>query len=337
MKRSGFLLFLLCVSTFAFAGFAFAGTWDKIDLSEVDDDSIEITSAVWDGTKSGSVLVNRFESSFDRTVARKLGGGFRNAMIGSYTLAPQVDLGDILATSMRAEGRKLGLTMMEPQEGAAPQWIVGGTIREALVEIQHMGYGVMLLYGYLDVDVTVAKPDSPASTIRMRPARFFLLYNAGLGIGDEAQVALTKTVLLGSQQILARLNRELFHAPALPSIEAKLAGLKNVREQEADLHHIGLSGSAAASSALAAMLEKEKDENARTSIVYALTDLGAAPHAALLMRRFATEDTDVRYATLLALDTVGSEEALALIREKGTKDKHLAVKKLAERIVADSR
>lgn len=223
MKRSLFLLLLLSLSASAFAG-----TWDKLDLSEIDDDSIEITSAVWDGTKAGAVLVNRFESKFDRTVARKLGGGFRNAMIGSYTLADPVDLGDILAASMRGEGRKLGLTMMEPQEGAAPQWIVGGTIREALVEIQHMGYGVMLFYGSLDVDVTVAKADSPASTIRMRPARFFLLYNAGMGIGDEAQLALAKTVLLGSQQILARLNRELFHAPALSSIDAKLAGLKNV-------------------------------------------------------------------------------------------------------------
>jgi len=42
----------------------------------------------------------------------------------------------------------------------------------------------------------------------------------------------------------------------------------------------------------------------------------------------------VRYATVLAMDAVGSDEALALVREKGTKDKDPATKRLAERIVA---
>ncbi|MGZ5431529.1 MAG: HEAT repeat domain-containing protein [Thermoanaerobaculia bacterium] len=330
MKRSGFLLLLLLVTTVVFAG-----TIEKIDLAEVDDDSIEITSPVWDGTTAGPVLVGTFDSRFDRTVVRKLGGGFRNAMLASQTLAPQLDLGEVLATSIRAEGRKLGLSMMEPQEGAAPQWLVGGTIRDAVVEVQHMGYGSLLLYAYLDVDVSVAKQGAPATSIRMRPARLFVLFNAGMGTGDEAQLALTKMIVLGSQQILARLNRERFHAPALSSIDAKVAGLKKVTDQEPDLHHVGLSGAPGASAARVAMLEKEKDENARMSLVYALTDLGAAEHAPLLIRRYATEDTDVRYATLIALDTVGTSEALALIREKGTKDKNLAIKRLAERIVAE--
>jgi hypothetical protein len=332
MKRSIFLPLLLFVSTQTFAG-----TFEKINLAEVDDDSIEITWPVWDGSKAGPVLVGRFDSTFDRTVVRKLASGFRNAMIPSQTLAPQLDLGEILATSMRVEGRKLGLNMMEPQEGAAPQWVVGGTIRDAVVEIQHMGYGSLLFYAYLDVDVSVAKEGAPATAVRMRPARLFVLFNAGLGTGDEAQLALTKMIVLGSQQILARLNREHIHAPALSSIDAKLAGLKKVTEQEPDLHHIGLSGAPGASAALVSMLEKEKDENARTALVYALTDLGAAEHAPLLIRRYATEDTDVRYATLIALDTVGTSEALALIREKGTRDKNLAIKRLAERIAAGSR
>jgi hypothetical protein len=326
MKRSLLLLFLLATP-------AFALTIPKVDLSEIDDDAIEITSPVWAGQEAGPILVGKFESSFDRKIAGKLAGGFRNAMIPNYNLAPEVDLGEVLAAALRSEGTKLGLNTMAPQEGKAPQWTVDGTIRDAKVDIQHMGYGSLLLYTYLDVDVRVTKEGEPPVTHRIRPARLFVMYQGGMGMGDEVQSALEKVLLVGTHQILARLNREHFHAPALPALQAKLAGLKKVTDEEGDLHAIGISGVEGAGAALAARLEKEKDENARTSLVYALTSLGADAHVPLLARRYASEDDDVRYATIIAMANAATPEALALIREKGLKDKTMIVRKLSERLL----
>lgn len=329
MKRTLFLLLLLLSTP------AFAITLTSLDVSDVDDTSIEITGPVWDGSKAGPVLVGTFESKFDRKVANKLGGGFRNAMIASYDLATSVDLGYVFAEALRAEGTKLGLNMMSPQEGKAPQWTVDGTIHGANVDIQHMGYGSLLFYTSLDVDVRVKKEGGEPVTHRIRPARLFVMYNGGMGIGDEVQDSLEKILVVGAQQVLARLNREHFQAPALPAMEARLAGLKKIDDRgETELHAIGLSGVSGASAALASRLESERDENARTQIVYALTSLGAEEHVPLLARRFASEDDDVRYATIIALASTGTPEALALIREKGPKDKTLVVRKLSERLLS---
>jgi len=328
MKRT--LLLLLCIVSTP----VFALTINKIDLNDVDDTAIEVSGPVWDGSKTGPVLVGTFESKFDRKVANKLGGGFRNAMVPSYDLAPSVDLGQVLADALRGEGTKLGLTMMSPQESKAPQWTVDGTIHGANIDIQHMGYGSLLFYTYLDVEVRVTERDTQPVTHRVRPARLFVMYNGGMGMGDEVQASLTKIVLVGAQQILARLNREHFKAPALPALETRLANLKKIDDRgETELHAIGLSGVRGAGAALASRLESERDENARTSIVYALTSLGAEEQVPLLVRRFASEDDDVRYATIIALANTNSPEALALIREKGRKDKTLIVRKLSERLL----
>jgi hypothetical protein len=83
MKRSLFLLLLVLATP------AFAITIKTLDLNEVDDDRIEITAPVWDGSKAGPVLAGTFESKFDRKVASKLAGGFRNAAVPSYDLAPR--------------------------------------------------------------------------------------------------------------------------------------------------------------------------------------------------------------------------------------------------------
>ncbi|HYC91227.1 MAG TPA: HEAT repeat domain-containing protein [Thermoanaerobaculia bacterium] len=328
MKRA--LVFLLL----ALATPAFAITIKTLDLNEIDDDRIELTGPVWDGSKAGPVVVGTFESKFDRKVANKLAGGFRNAMISSYDLAPTLDLGQIFAETLRAEGTKLGLSMMAQQEARAPQWTIDGTIHGANVDIQHMGYGSLLFYTYLDLEVRATPKDGQPVTHRIRPARLFVMYNGGMGMGDEVQAALAKIVLVGAQQTLARLNREHFKAPALPAMEARLAGLGKIDDRgETELHAIGLSGVRGAAEALAKRLESEKDENVRTSIVYALTSLGAAEQAPLLIRRFATEDPDVRYATIIALANAGTPEAMALIREKGTKDKTVIVRKLSERLL----
>lgn len=331
MKRTILLLLLLLLATIP----AFAITINVLDVSYVDDTAIEITAPVWDGSKAGPVLVGAFESKFDRKVAGKLGGGFRNAMMPSYDLAPTLDLGQLFAETLRAEGTKLGLTMMSPQEASAPGWTVDGTIHGIYVDVQHMGYGSLLFYTYLDAEVRATKQGAEPVTHRIRPARLFVMYNAGMGIGDEVQVALAKILVVGAQQILARLNREHFEAPALPTMETRLAGLGKIDDRgETELHAIGLSGVRGASAALASRLESERDENVRTSIVYALTSLGAEEHVPLLVRRFASEDDDVRYATLIALASAGTPEALALIREKGPKDKTLIIRKLSERLLS---
>jgi hypothetical protein len=329
MKRTLFLLLLLLSTP------AFAITINTLNLNEIDDTTLEITAPVWDGSKAGPALVGTFESKFDRKVANKLGGGFRNAMMPSYDLAPSLDLGKVFAEALRAEGTKLGLTMMSPQEAKAPQWTIDGTIHRANVDIQHMGYGSLLFYTYLDVEVRVTKQGAQPVTHRIRPARLFVMYNGGMGIGDEVQASLAKILVAGAQQILARLNREHFEAPALPTMETRLAGLKKIEDRgQTELHAIGLSGVRGASAALASRLESERDEDARTSIVYALTNLGAEEHVPLLARRFASEDDDVRYATIIALASAGTPEALALIREKGAKDKTTIIRKLSERLLS---
>lgn len=106
---------------------ALAITINTLDIKKIDDTAIEITAPVWDGSKAGPVLVGTFDSKFDRKVAAKLGGGFRNAMIASYDLAPSLDLGQLFAEALRAEGTKLGLSMMAPQEAITPGWTVDGT------------------------------------------------------------------------------------------------------------------------------------------------------------------------------------------------------------------
>jgi hypothetical protein len=327
MKR----LLLLLLLSFP----AFGITIKTLDLKDVDDDRIEITSPVWDGSKAGPVLIGTFDSKFDRKVATKLGGGFRNAMVPSYDLAPTLDLGQVLAEALRAEGTRLGLTTMAQQEARAPEWVIDGTINNANVDIQHMGYGSLLFYTSLDVDVRVTKQGAQPVTHRIQPARLFVMYNGGMGMGDEVQAALAKIVIVGAQQILARLNRDHFHAPALPAMEARLAGLKKIDDRgETELHAIGLSGAGGAGAALATRLASERDENARTSIVYALTSLGAAEQVPLLIKRYASEDDDVRYATIIALANAGTPEALQFIREKGMKDKTLIVRTLSERFLS---
>jgi hypothetical protein len=330
MKRTLFLLLLLLATP------AFAGTIKTLDVKDTDDTAIEITAPVWDGAKAGPVLVGTFESKFDRKVASKLAGGFRNAMIPSFDLAATLDFGEVFAEALRTEGTKLGLTMMAPQEAKAPLWTIDGTIYGANVDIQHMGYGSLLFYTDLDVDVRVTRQGAEPVTHRIRPARLFVMFNGGMGMGDEVQASLEKILVVGAQQILARLNREHFQAPVLPAMETRLAGLGQIDDRgEAELHAISLSGVRGASAALASRLESERDENARTSIVYAITNLGAAEHVPLLARRFATEDDDVRYATIVALASAGTPEALAVIRDKGTKDKTTIIRKLSGRLLSE--
>src|SRR5687768_8009710 len=86
-----------------------AGVITKLDVSNVDDDSIQIPGPVVDGSKAEPIVIGAFASSFDRNVVRKGAGGLRNAMVKGETLAPDLDLGEILAGALRAEGGTLGL------------------------------------------------------------------------------------------------------------------------------------------------------------------------------------------------------------------------------------
>lgn len=329
MKRLLIFTLLLAVSTSLAAGVI-----TKLDVSNIDDDSIQIPGPVVDGSKIEPVAIGTFASSFERNVVRKGAGGFRNAMVKGEELAPDLDLGAILAGAMRAEGETLGLKMIPAAEAPKSAWSVSGTIRDAIVDVQHMGFGTLLYYGYLDVDVDVSRGGAAPVRIPVRSARMFVLYNGGMGIADESEHALKKLIVLGAQKILARANREVFKAPALAEVEQKATTLKKVTDQETELHMVGLTGSTAAVPPLVALLEKEKDENGRTAIVFALSDIGSSEVVPLLAKRYDREDEDVRYATILAMDAAGTDEALALVREKGTKDKDPATKRLAERIVA---
>jgi hypothetical protein len=52
-----------------------------------------------------------------------------------------------------------------------------------------------------------------------------------------------------------------------------------------------------------------------------------------LSARYDKEDEDCRWYTLKAMDYIGNEAALALVRDKGVKDGHEPCKRLAKRVI----
>ena len=96
---------------------------------------------------------------------------------------------------------------------------------------------------------------------------------------------------------------------------------------------MGLSGLQAAVPALLGLLADEDDENIRSEIVDSLGLLGSVEAVDTLSRRYPTEDEDVRWYTLKAMDYIGGEAASRTLNVAGLNDKDSAAKRLAARIV----
>jgi hypothetical protein len=137
---------------------------------------------------------------------------------------------------------------------------------------------------------------------------------------------------------VSRLNRDLFRAPPRPDIDDRIGLLRGsgVEGHSSDLHAVGLSGSAAAVEPLLTLLPKDADENRRSAIIDALARLGSPDAVPLLASRYNTEDEDCRWYTLKAMDYIGGPAALALVKERGIKDKDGGPRRLAQRIAGSS-
>lgn len=287
-----------------------------------------IASPVWDAAGAGPVAVEK--------LAWKPGPGYlvirRLAeRIPQFTAAPSLDLGAQLSIALQTEGTSLGLRMSAPGAGG---WTVSGSIEDLWVETRPIFFGPIMFYGYLDVALDVRHGDGPPQTVRYRLHNMYAQVNGGFGVQDEGAESLAQLLIESGQEIAARLNRDFFHAPALPSLrlETEVLAAGPLDDREAQIRRIGLSGAPEAVPILLGLLAREKAEVNRVHLLDALASLGSADAVEPLAGRYDGEDEDCRFFILKAWDYLGSEEARALIARKGTKDKDVACRALAERL-----
>lgn len=139
-----------------------------------------------------------------------------------------------------------------------------------------------------------------------------------------------------AQEIVARLNRDFFQAPAHPGIKlrADVLSASALDDREAELRMVGRSGSREAVPVLLALLAREKGEGNRVYVLDTLANLGAADAVQPLAQRYAGEDEDCRFFIFKAWDYIGGEEAPSLIVRNGPKDEDKACRSLAARLRA---
>jgi hypothetical protein len=266
---------------------------------------------------------------------RRTGGRLPATRGPEYDLDAKVNLGALLTEALRTEALAMGLNRAGSSER---QWRVSGTIKDIFLESRQIYMGATLFYGYLDLELAVTNPGGESRTVRMRVHNYSGGYNAGFGRRDEAESGAAHLLVEGAQEILAQLNREFFKVRPNAGMSDKLTGLQaGPKEKLGDLRMVGLSGLPAAVPSLLGWLAKEQDENLRSALVDALALLGSSDAVATLSARYATEDEDVRWYTLKAMDYIGGEEANRVINGSGMKDKDAAPKRLARRITKTER
>lgn len=236
----------------------------------------------------------------------------------AYELDPKVDLGALLAEALRGEASAMGF-----KDGG--DWTVSGALTDFYVETkQPTGFAAVQYYGVMRVELEVRRGDGAPSKAAWTLYSFNSAFNAGMGRKDETRDSIARQFIEGAQEILARLNREFFHAAPRPEV------LAVKKADEAALHRLGLSGADAAVPGLLDMLGKEKDENAREWIVLALARLGSPDIVAPLAARYAKEESTGRWFTIKAMADLGTPEALAVVKEKGLTDDDEDIRRLAK-------
>jgi hypothetical protein len=305
------------------------GTIEELRLADGRDEANAVGSPVFDASGTPPLIIGSLTSAFDRKakIVRKGATGFFTKG-PEYNLGAKVDLAALLTESLRAEAPAMGFRIATSGDG----WQIAGTLEDVYLESKQIPYGATLFYGYMDVEWSVTPSGASPQTRRMRFHSYTGGYNAGMGRKDEASVGLAHLLVEGAQEALARLNRELFKAPPHASMTAKAAAVQASTGSANDLHLVALSGLSSAGPALIARVAKEVDENRRSALIEALARLGAADAVPALAGRYATEDEDCRWYTLKAMDYIGGDAALALVRDQGLKDKDGGPRRLAERI-----
>ena len=327
------VLALLCATVVPAA----AGTLKKIPVAtEGHNETNTVKAPVYDAAGVAPLAVGSLSASYDPKVKIVKGLGSLFTKGPTYDLAKDINLADLLAESMRAEAKAMGLPLAAP-DFAGDKWEVTGDLKQIYTESwQITGWGSILFYGLMDVSLHVKGPGGVDET---RPYRVHYFYQqpgaGGFGRGGAATSAVATLLVEGSQDLLAKLNRDFIKAPSTPDVEQRAAAVakSGVLNHEADLRAVGLSGSPKVATVLMSMLSAEPKSDNRGLIIDAMGSTGAPEVLALLTERYAKEDELCRWYTLKALDYIGGEQALAFIKEKGPQDKEYSVKALASRVM----
>ena len=324
------------LSLIAVAGLAASATVSAIDtikavrLADGYNDTNRLTAPVVDPARAPSLTIT-IKGAYDKgakIVRRGATGMFTRGP--EYNLDKAVDLGAILTEAARTEAAAMGFKTAGGDGG----WSIDGTISDVYLESKQIPYGATLFYGYLLLDVQLRQGTGAPESRQMRFHTYFGGYNAGLGRRDEAESALSYLLVETAQDLLSRLNRERLQAPAHPEIGSLVSRIQpgGLDPEGPEMHRIGLSGVPGAAAALIKWIPAEPDENRRSAMIDTLADLGSPEAVSLLASRYPAEDEDCRWYTLKAMDYIGGEPALALVRDRGTRDKDGGPRRIAERI-----
>ncbi len=326
---------LLLAGAVSVGAAANAGTIKKLRVAEFGHDHVNrLAAPIYATATLPALKVGSITSAYDPKAKIVRGWGNLFTKGPTYDLGPGLDLGALLADSIRAEAAAMGFKVVAADSGE-PAWEVKGSLKDIHTESQQMtGYGAVLSYGFLDADLEIRSPGGETQNRKLRAHTFFGKVNMGFGRKDEAEAGLAHLVVEGAQDIVARLNREFFKAPPLPAMDEKMKVLaaSGVQGHEADLHAVGLSGAQGAVAPLLTLLEKEPNEDNRSPIINALARLGSAEVIDTLANRYDKEDEDCRWYTLKAMDYIGGDKALAVMKGKGTQDQDEANKRLIKKL-----
>jgi hypothetical protein len=317
------LMLLLHVAVYAI------GTIKEVKIADGYNDDNRITGPVFEANAVPPLSVS-VKATFDRS-AKIVRRGATNFLTRGpeYNLDKAVDLAGIFADAIRSEANALGFRVASAAEDG---WRVDGTIKDVYLESKQIPYGATLFYGYLELDVEVGSSKASARKYPMRFHSYSGGYNAGMGRKDEAAEALAQLLVESAQESIARLNREFFKAAPRAEIEARLGQLRAGAPLGNGLHVVALAGTPATAPAVLGLLAQETDENRRSELINALAQVGAREAVEPLAARYATEDEDCRWYILKAMDYIGGESALALVKGQGIKDKDGGPRRLAQRI-----
>jgi hypothetical protein len=307
-------------------------TIKQVNLANGRDETNKIGSPVFD-TAGVQPLHFTIRAAYDRS-AKIVRKGATNMFTRGpeYNLDKAVDLGALLTDALRTEAAAMGFRTAGASEAG---WTIEGEIKNVYMESKQIPYGLTLFYGYMDVETTVRRAGGGAETRRLRFHNYSGGYNAGMGRRDEAEEALAHLLVEGAQEAVARLNREFFKAPTHTAVDAIVGRLAGASPN--DIHRVGLSNASAATDPLLKTLVTETVENRRSAIIDALARLGSPESVPTLTSRYATEEEDCRWYTLKAMDYIGGDAALALVKDAGVKDKDGGPRRLAQRIAEAAR
>lgn len=342
MKRLALILSLVILVGSVVTVFAL--TMEKLELSDGRSDGNYILGPVFDTEGIGGLQIGNFEPAYDQDgfvmfkQTKSLLGKSPKYPKPRYKMDPSIDLGALLAEALGTEAEAMGFEVVPEGESGA-SWQVTGTLHDVYVGIKQIPWGMTMFFGSMDVELHVRNGGGDESvSIRFPVFNMSQFYNAGLGLQDEAREALARLIIESAQEIVARLNREVFKAPPHPDTVALATVLEpNQKDPENRLLQFGLSGYAPGVPLLLGILDQEKDENDRVHMINALANIGSSEAVDALAERYGNEDEDCRYFTLKAMSYIGSSEAIEFVAREGAHDKKLACRVVAQRAVDAAR